>query len=520
MIPQAAIDKFIERPRNDYRTYKDLSPKQLDKLEAKLPQPIPFWEKLRLHQKVCSIIGAKNPRCAMWLDTGCGKTLLSIVLIRYLRRTGALKHALVLVPRRVNKSEWAREIKKHSPKTSFRVLKGSSAQKWEQLMQEPRPLITIETYPGLMRMVCDMVALKRRRKKKKSRLKPNLKKVKLLQKLFQGMILDESTSLKSHDSLPFRVCKKMSQTCPAVFALSGTPFGRDPGDLWAQMRVVDGGYALGENLGLFRSVFFSTSVNFWGGYEHTFLKRKTKLLHRMLAHSSIRYEADQADLPRVTKVVKAVNLGTDANSYYQKAKDMIRASRGNYLETKNAFLRMRQISSGFVGFKDDESGDTVQFEFPNNPKLDLLMGICESLDRKAIVFHDFIWSGKQIAKGLKELKIDFAQLNGSTKNDKIMAKELHRFDHDPDCRILVLSNALAIGLNLQTAAYGIFFEAPVSVITRVQACRRFERQESPHRHVFRYDLVVRGTVDQQILAFHKQGKDLFKAIVDGKIDPL
>ena len=48
-----------------------------------------------------------------------------------------------------------------------------------------------------------------------------------------------------------------------------------------------------------------------------------------------------------------LGLGEDAETYYRKAKDAIIAAKGNYRETKNAFLRMRQISSGFVGFHDE-----------------------------------------------------------------------------------------------------------------------------------------------------------------------
>jgi SNF2 family DNA or RNA helicase len=517
MLQQKAIDKFVARQRCDLRASKDWDSAEVERRAADLELYSPLWTKLRLHQKICFLLGVQHPRLALWLATGCGKTLLSIALIEYLHATGKIRHALVLVPRRANKTEWRREIDKHSPGTSYQVLTGPSKQKWEMLHQPKRPLITIETYIGLVRMCSDVVDAGKR--KRRNELVPNRERVKLLQKQFQALIADESTSIKNNQSLAYRICRKLSERFVAVFALSGTPFGRDPGDLWAQMRCVDHGHALGETLTLFRSVFFSARTNPWsGGFEYIFIKRTEKLLHRMLAHSSINYVANEADLPQVSAIIKHVGMQSDARDYYQRAKQTIKLAKGNYRETRNAFLRMRQISSGFVGFHDDESGQKVEVEFPINPKLDLLMGLVESIaeDQKIIIFHDFIWSGQRIAKELKKIKIGFAALSGSTPTRNV-EPERWRFDHDPNCRVLILSNALAIGLNLQTASYGIFFESPVSVIMRVQACTRFERQESKHRRVFRYDLVMRGTVDEQILAFHRQGKDLFKAIINGEV---
>jgi SNF2 family DNA or RNA helicase len=78
---------------------------------------------------------------------------------------------------------------------------------------------------------------------------------------------------------------------------------------------------------------------------------------------------------------------------------------------------------------------------------------------------------------------------------------------------------MAIGLNLQIAQYGHVYESPVSLITRKQAERRFHRQESRHDRVFLYDYIVDDTVDELILSYHQQGRDLFRAIVNGDVIP-
>jgi SNF2 family DNA or RNA helicase len=74
---------------------------------------------------------------------------------------------------------------------------------------------------------------------------------------------------------------------------------------------------------------------------------------------------------------------------------------------------------------------------------------------------------------------------------------------------------MVLGLNVQVAQYGIYYESPVSAMIRKQSERRIERQYSEHSRVFLMDLVVAGTVDERILAFHKEGKELLKSIIDG-----
>jgi SNF2 family DNA or RNA helicase len=514
LIRKAAIKAFLDRPRYDYRKYKKLSDADLEEMKAELPIRPPIWSKLDKHQKVCFLIGAAQRRFAFLLDTGMGKTMLSLALARYFEAEGSLRSGLVLVPNRANKEEWAREIEKHSPGLCYRILEGSSERKWKQLEDGRDCLLTIETYAGFIRMACELAPSK---KKGKNKLKPSPVLVRRLVKQFDGLWLDESTSVKNHLALPYRICRQISKEAELCFALSGTPFGRNPADLWPQMFLIDGGHTLGETLGLFRAAFFSSKINYWGGSEHKFKKKEDDKLHRMLANVSIRYEPKETDLPALIPIKKYVDLSSEPQAYFDKARALLLSSHGNWQEQKNAFLRMRQISSGFLGYKDDDSGEKAQLEFDDNPKLNLLLSILETLTHKAIVFHEFLYSGRLICRELQEMGIGHRLLNGQTKDPK---EALKAFDSDPKVRVLLLNNAAGgFGLNLQVAQYGIYYESPVSAIIRKQTRRRFERQHSSHDKVFQYDLLCRGTYDERILAFHKEGDDLFAAIVQGRAKP-
>ena len=238
-------------------------------------------------------------------------------------------------------------------------------------------------------------------------------------------------------------------------------------------------------------------------------------LAEMMAHRSISYaESECQSLPKVTRIREEINLPEDAKAYYEKAVQAIRLAQGDRAKIRNLFLRMRQLSSGFLGYTDDETGEKAQLTFLANPKLDHLIELIQSvpLDRKGVIFHDFTYSGKIIDQALTKLKIQHGWLWGGTKNSKEVQD---RFDDDPKMRFLIVNSKLgSMALNLQVANYCFYFESPISVIDREQSEKRCFR-EGQTRKGFIIDLVAKGTMDQRILDFHKQGEDVMKALLRG-----
>jgi len=132
---------------------------------------------------------------------------------------------------------------------------------------------------------------------------------------------------------------------------------------------------------------------------------------------------------------------------------------------------------------------------------------------KVVVFHEFIHSGDLMAARLGLEGYRYARMYSGTRDKK---KVLHQFQDDPECQVfLVNSQSGALALNLQVARYVIFYECPVSPIVRAQAekrCHRAGQEET----VFYVDLFMRGSIEERILGFIKEGKDLFELLLAGK----
>lgn len=518
VIPKTAIRMFLARERGDYRKWKDYKFNKLDALMGRLPVRPPIWRKLRKHQRVCLLLGARYGSWAFFLDTGCGKSLLSIALARYYKKAQQGKSFLVLVPNRINMFEWKDEIEKHSPGTKFSILGGTSKQKWDEL-RKGESLLYVTTYMGLLHMVCKTT----KTKKGVTKMAPWDKQVNALLKIVDGFFFDESTELGNPDSLTYRVCRRFAKAKGKyIFPLTGTPFGKDPKPLWAQMFLVDLGHSLGETLGLFRSAFYSETINQISGFpDYHFEKKKAKLLHDFIAARSITYEAEATSLPKLVPVLKEVNMSADAEAHYYAVQDKFRdalAVKGpkDLMVIKNSFIRLRQISSGFIGYEDDETGERATLEFQDNPKLALLMSILSEVTPryKAVVYCQFTLSGDMVSRELKKLNIASQRIYGKTKDQKSV---LNTFKNDDACRVLVLNNDCGgFGLNLQIARYGIYFESPICPIMRKQTRRRVERQGSDHSSVFIYDLITRGTYDHANLAALEAGKNLLEEVLRGR----
>ena len=512
MIPPSAIKKFLERKTPDYRWLKDLTHKQLDALlDDCVPAPKP-WSKLMMHQKACLYLGIKLRSFGFWCDMGVGKTMIALELLQYWWEVGELRRALIFVTSATAFSSWERQIKQYDITVPCVFLDAKSSDvKWEQLNNFGNGLVFLH-YPGTVAQVCEKV----RSKGTKKKLAVAPVKLKRLLDRVDALVLDESTKCGNHQSLTFQICDAASHQAKFRYALAGMPFGRDPALLWPQMYLVDHGETLGATLGLFREAFFTKKQNYWAKYsfDYTFKPKLQGTLSALMQNRSITYTAAECiELPAVSHIVESVRLSPEILEFYEGLVKEIIGSKHNMRVVKNAFLRMRQLSSGFLGLKDDDSGDKAEVDFDENPKLDRLLELIDALpaDRKALVFYEFTHSGRRIAQELREAKTGVIWLWSGTKDAK---GDIERFINEPDCRVAVINNKVgAYSLDgLQVANYEFHYETALSVIDRSQAEKRIMRQ-GQLRKCFMYDLVAEGTVDTKILDYHREGSSLFDALL-------
>lgn len=510
-IHPAAVKEFLNKPRDSHDWIKKVSSADLDRELFKLGfTPANPKFPLFVHQKACFLLGVAYPSFAFWMDMGTGKSRLALELLQYWWDTDEVRLGIIVALSESAIIDWEADIAQWGINIPYLSLFNSSTQeKWDSVNEFEEGLI-IATYAGLSRMFSK---LKKKERSDKKHLVWDPTLVNKIGKKLDAIVYDEASAVAHKGSLQYRLCKQLRKKAKFVYELDGHPLGRDPTALWSQLFLIDGGETLGETLGLFREGFFTAKKNRWGrGNDYKFDPTKENKLHRLIKHRSISYSADECiDMPKLVKRVVEVSLPEEAEAYYKRFVKQIQASYAGYTERKSAFIRMRQVSSGFVGFKDDQTGERAEICFAVNPKLDRLLEMVEAIPkgRKFVIFHEFTHSGRVVSKALNDAGIRHEWLWGGTKDLKAARV---RFNTDDRVKGMLVQHRLgARSLNLQRANYLFYYESPVGVVARVQSERRV-RRSGQLRTVFQFDLVCRGTVDARILRFHKEGGDLFTAL--------
>jgi SNF2 family DNA or RNA helicase len=408
---------------------------------------------------------------------------------------------------------WIDEIELNAPQLTYKLLIGSTQERERLLYGKPVDFYLIN-YPGLQFLMSSLAEV---RGKKKRRRQVDPKLAGAVASRFDMAVFDESQKIGNSQSLVYRLCRHFTKHCRFRYALTGTPMGRDPTMLWSQFHVVDNGATLGDTLGLFRAAFFNASDNYWGGIDYTFDSRMEGELNRLLKNSSIYYQDSEfSDMPPVPPAQRIkVRFSTSAKEQYNGVVRRIKETYGSIEERKSSFVRMRMCTSGYLSVKSDIEGRLTMY-FDENPKLEWLEEMVAGIpyDSKLIIYHEYILTGKLICRILDRIKLPYATLSGQTKDQ---LGEMRRFLKDDKVRFLVANNETgSTGINPQEVAnYMVFYESPVSPITRKQAIKRLHRT-GQKKHCHFYDFIVPNTVDEDILESLEKGKNLFDAVIQGK----
>lgn len=514
-ISKRAIDAFLERRLDSFTWMKALSRSALQRELNGLRVRPQFKTDPWLHQLVCFYIGLCEPRFLFLLDMGLGKTKIIADIITQLLREKKLTRALVTVPRLVNIDSWVDDLERHSDLGYQRVDCENVEEKRERLLYPPKDTdVTLIDYQGLHWAMCDKVAKNRKR----NQLVKNDAAVRRLQALYNFVDLDECHKLANVDSLWFSIARAATERADFAYATTGTLFGKDVSAAWPQFYLIDRGATLGENLALFREAFFEHKVGAWK-QEWNFIKRMDRRLHRMLQHRSIRYsdeEVPEIDLPPCREVQRRLVMTEEQREHYINAVDGIINAAGSVGNLDGQWVRMRQICSGYLAWRD-ENGEHL-LRFASNPKLNDLESLLDEMlpHSKVIVAYDYTETGRIISERLTELGIGHEWFYGGSKDH---GAQRRAFMEDPSCQVFVM-NSLAGGEGTdglqKVARYMVLFESPTSPTLRRQTIKRAHRSGQKHR-TFIYDLVMRRSLDIGILEKIAEGVDIHDRVVSGKV---
>lgn len=319
---------------------------------------------------------------------------------------------------------------------------------------------------------------------------------------FKSVVADELTRLKG-----FRLQqggKRTRELAKVAFSkierfigLTGTPAPNGYKDLWGQMWFVDGGQRLGRSYSAFTERWFRRVGNGFGyGLElmpHSETEINARLADICITIDPRDYGVDIAE-PIVTKV--EVELPARVRAYYRQMERHFFAEIGEHeIEAAHAgakSLKLLQLAAGAV-----YTGQGEEFEVVHDEKIEALRSIIEEANgMPVLVSYQFKSDLARLLKAFPE---------GRALDDK---KSTENAWNKGEIPLLFAHPASAgHGLSLQHGgniladfSTGWDMELDDQILERLGPMRQM--QSGYDRPVYRYRIVARDTLDEDVLLRH------------------
>lgn len=418
-------------------------------------------------------------------DMGLGKTIQGIGVAELLAQRADIRRVLVICPASL-KSQWRSEISRFCGRTS-QVVIGSAAERVEQY--ESDTFFTICNYEQILR---DLSAVERVD--------------------WDLIILDEGQRIKNWESKTSQMIKSLRSRFALV--LSGTPLENRLEELYTVISFIDD-RRLGPAYRFFhrhRNVDDRGRVEGYRNLDQLREALRPVLLRRTRA-------GVMGELPeRTTEIVRIRPTQEQKEMCEDAVAKAARIAAKAYLTEMDLLMLQKHL---LVARMSADSSFLVDKEAPGfSSKLErlgeLLQQLSEEEGRKLVLFSEWTTMLTLIEPLLKQAGLDFVRLDGKVPQKK-RQQIVHRFQNDPTCRAIIMSNAGSTGLNLQAANTVINVDLPWNPAVLEQRIARAHRM-GQKRPVQVYLLVTEDTIEEKLLGTLSAKHDLALAALDMESD--
>lgn len=441
-------------------------------------------------------------RLLLYYAPRTGKTRISLDWIQHLRRCDWVRRALVVPHAPVGLDEWEIQTPVESDLQGIFIRSGPRAGlQLCDALESDCDFVCVA--PSTLQTLFSEKRLNRRGVPKLYVAKEALAE---MAGFYDAFVCDEIHGAMWQASLRHEIVVGLAHHADWRLGLTGTPFGRDPFGLWGQSYIIDGGATLGRTYYFFEQAFGREVYNHFTPTKTSleFNPKMMEALQARMAHMTLACSLEEIqDVEVIASVVKLKMSRQQEKAYKQLIDDMVRAQQEDTKKVTSIFVRLRQVSSGFQPF-NDEDGEQKVIEFADAPKYEWLSDLLANLGStgvKVVVFHEFVATGQRLKKLCEKLKISHDWLWGGTK-DKMTTRMGFQ---EGDTQVLIANwQTGGTAVNLSAADYMCVFESPTGVIARTQMMARPMARSRP----LLVDDLVCSPVEEKILTFHEQGKEL------------
>ncbi len=429
-----------------------------------------------------------SPAVAGFLSMGLGKSISTLTAVAELMHNyWEVEKVLVIAPLRVAKYTWSDEIEKWDHTSYLKLSKVLGTEKQRIAALKAKADIWVINRENLTWLVNYYGS----------------------RWPFDMVIIDESSSFKSHKAQRFKALRKVRPLIRRIVELTGTPAPNNLLDLWPQVYLLDRGERLGKTITGYRERYFEPDKR--DGhivYSWRLKPGAEEAIYGKIADICVSMKAkDWLSLPpRINNVVKVQLEPGVKKLYRQLEKDLLLPFAGGDVvagQAADLSNKLLQMANGAV-YDENKAVRII-----HDAKLDALEDVIESANGNPVMV--FYWYKHDLAR-LKK-RFPHARTLDNTRDVKAW--------NSGEIPLLLVHPASAgHGLNLQAGGNIIvWFGLTWSLELYEQANARLDRQGQT-KSVIVHHLVAAGTIDEVVLKALQNkatGQDALMAAVRSRI---
>lgn len=304
-----------------------------------------------------------NPATAGFVGMGIGKTSATLYALNEMLLDLRIRGALVVAPLRVVNLTWPMEVEKFEQFSWMRVANLRTKEGKDAFIEGTAQLYLVN-YESL-HLVKDLL---RFRKKKLP---------------YDVEVWDELSLARNPSGRRINGFRRDVPRCPIRWGLTGTPAPNTLMDLFAQIRLLDDGAALGKTHGHFQNQYFESD---YMGWNFTPRPEAKEQIYARIAHMTVTLRSeDWLDIPDVHVEDVDVHL-PDMKAYQRFEKDLLMEVKGETVTAANAAVligKLLQFTSGAIYSEDKE---TLPL---HDAKLDALEKLVKKIKAPTLVAVNF-----------------------------------------------------------------------------------------------------------------------------------
>lgn len=429
------------------------------------------------HQQLAGEFLRRHDRCALFLDMGLGKTVVTLTRIQELFSEFAIHKALVIAPLRPAEDTWPTELAKwdHLAGLRMSLVLGTAKQRLRALNNDAEIyVINRENIAWLVKTLGGAWP-------------------------FDLTVIDELSSFKSTSAQRWRILRRVIKLSQYVIGLTGTPAARGYIDLWPELYLIDGGERLGKTVGEYRVRYFNPGAHKGHIVYEWRLKRGAKeAIDQKLSDLCLSMSTeDWLELPPLTYNNVVVRLSPDERAVYEQFQrdrvlPLLRGELVDVEESESAVVgstaaiasnKLLQMANGAVY---DDGGAVFHL---HDRKLDALAEIEEAAHgQPLLVFYSYKHDLERIQARFSKARV----LHG--------AEDVRAWNAGEIPMLLCHPASAGHGLNLQGGGHiAVWFGLPWSLELYQQANKRLHRTGQTQGVVV-HRILCDNTLDQRVLA--------------------